>query len=225
MKLTVNKIRGFFLGFLIFIIYRTLSLTWKFQVSEPDELKNDLQQKTPFIMAHFHGDELALVALSKHYRIATMTSTSKDGEMMNTVLFLMGAKTSRGSSTRGGVSALKGLIQLSKNGSNSSFAVDGPKGPLHEVKPGLFELSRLMKSKIYSGGVACNQAWHFPKSWNQTYLPKPFATIQVVWLGPLEPVTKLADPRSPELAKALQNQLFAARQQAGKLFGQDPSRL
>ena len=188
MQLTFNKVRGFILGALIFIIYRTLSLTWRFQITEPESLKNDLGQENPFVMAHFHGDELALVALSRKYRIATMTSTSKDGEMMNTVLFLMGAKTSRGSSTRGGVSALKGLIQLSKKGSNTSFAVDGPKGPIHEIKPGVFEISRLMKSKIYAGGVFCERSWKFPRSWNKTYLPKPFAKIRVVWLGPLNPV-------------------------------------
>ena len=219
MNLTMNKIRGWFLGFLIWIIYRSLSLTWKISIQEPDTLKKSVAEKTPVILAHFHGDELALVALTPKYKIATMTSTSKDGELMNTVLHLLGGKTSRGSSTRGGVSALKGLIEHCKNGSNSSIAVDGPKGPIYEVKPGVFELSRLMKSQIFAGGVFCDRAWKFPRSWNKAYLPKPFAKIQVVWLGPLGPVTKQDDPRSPELAKTLQNQLFAAQQHAAKFIG------
>ncbi|MBC7421100.1 MAG: DUF374 domain-containing protein [Bdellovibrio sp.] len=219
MNISFNKIRGCFLGFLIWIIYRSLSLTWKIYIQEPDELKKNVFEKTPVILAHFHGDELALVALTPIYKIATMTSTSKDGELMNTVLHLLGGKTSRGSSTRGGVSALKGLIEHCRNGSNSSIAVDGPKGPIYEVKPGVFELSRLMKSQIFAAGVFCDRAWKFPRSWNKTYLPKPFAKIQVVWLGPSGPVTKQDDPRSPELAKTLQNQLFAAQQQAANLFG------
>ncbi len=219
MNLSFNRIRGFILGFLIWIIYRSLSLTWKKTILEPDSMKKNLASKTPMIFAHFHGDELALVSLTPIYKIATITSTSKDGELMTTVIHLLGGKTSRGSSTRGAVSALKGLIEICRNGSNSSFAVDGPKGPLHEVKPGVFELSRLMKSEIFAAGVFCDRAWHFPKAWNKTYLPKPFAKIQIVWLGPTGPVTKADDPRSPELAKALQNQLFAAQQQAAKVFG------
>lgn len=188
-------------------------------IEEPDSLKKNLQKKIPVVFAHFHGDELVLVSLVSRYKIATITSTSKDGEMMTAVIRLLGGKTSRGSSTRGGASALRGLIQYSKDGSNSSFAVDGPKGPLHEVKPGVFELSRLMKSEIFSAGILCDRAWHFPKSWNKAYLPKPFAQVRVVWLGPFGPITKTEDPRSPELAKALQNQLFAARQQASKFIG------
>ena len=215
----MHKFRGLFLGFLIWVIYRSLSLTWKLKIIEPTELKNDLSNKTPVIFAHFHQDELALVSLTPVYKIATMTSTSKDGELMSTVLRLLGGKVSRGSSTRGGANALKGLIQLCRQGANSSFAVDGPKGPIYEIKPGVFELSRLLKSPIYSGGVFCDRSWKFPRAWNKTYLPKPFARIDVVWIKAFDCVTKDQDPRSPELAKALQNQLFAARQQASNLFG------
>lgn len=182
-------------------------------------------EKKPIILAHFHGDELALVALTPKYKIATMTSTSKDGEIMNTVLRLLGGKTSRGSSTRGGAGALRGLIALCKNGFNSSVAVDGPKGPIYEVKPGIFELSRLLQSEIYCAGVFCKTAWRFPKSWNQTYLPKPFAKISVIWTGPFGPIEKKDNPRSEFLANSLKNQLLDARSQSGKVFGSVSSEL
>ena len=97
--------------------------------------------------------------------------------------------------------------------------MDGPRGPIYDPKPGVFELSRLLKSPIYAGGVFCDRAWSFPRSLNKTFLPKPFAKINVVWIKAFDRVTKDQDPRSPELAKALQNQLFAARQQASNLFG------
>lgn len=224
-KSFLYQIRASVLGFLIWLIYKTLSLTWRIHIQEPEALQNNRKNKTPVILAHFHGDELALVALVPIYKIATMTSTSKDGQLMDRVLHFLGGKTSRGSSTRGGASALRGLIELCKNGSNSSFAVDGPKGPIYQIKPGVFELSRLMKSEIFSAGVACDRAWHFPKAWNKTYLPKPFARIQIVWLGPIGPVLKSDDPRSADLANSLQNQLFAARQQAVNLFGSPKAEL
>ncbi|OFZ28826.1 MAG: hypothetical protein A2622_05265 [Bdellovibrionales bacterium RIFCSPHIGHO2_01_FULL_40_29] len=215
----MHKIRGHVLGFIVWIIYRILSATWRVRVVEDEALRSDIQNKQAVILSHFHQDELVLISLAPRYKIATMTSTSKDGEIMTTVLRLLGARISRGSSTRGGVSALKGLIQLCKNGSNSTFAVDGPKGPLYEPKAGVFEFSRLLKSPIYAAGVACDRAWHFPRAWNKTFLPKPFARVFVVWTKAQDPVTKDQDPRSPELAKTLKNQLFAARQHATNLFG------
>ncbi len=214
----MNKFRGLILGFLIWIIYKIISSTWRVTIFEPDDMKDLIQKKTPLILSHFHGDELVLISLVKKYKIATMTSTSKDGEIMNTALYLLGAKTSRGSSTRGGVSALKGLIQLCKLGHSCSFAVDGPKGPIFEVKPGVFEVSRLLRAPIFACGVSVDRAWHFPKSWNKTFFPKPFSKIIIYWLGPGRWIDKSIDPRDPDLAKALQNQLFDARGQSANLI-------
>ena len=216
------KIRGFVLGFLVWLIYRIISMTWRVQIFEPASMQDSLNNNESLILSHFHGDEIALISLVPRYKIATMTSTSKDGEIMNTVLALLGAKTSRGSSTRGGVSALKGLLSLMKKGHNCSFAVDGPRGPLHKVKPGVFETSRLTRSKIFAGGVAVSRAWHFPKSWNKAYFPKPFARVSFYWLDPQISVTKDTDPRDPNLAKVLENQLIDAHRLARKLIA-DPT--
>lgn len=200
----------------MFIFFRTLSLTWRVRVIEPDSLKKAVDERSPVVLAHWHGDELALLSLVKRYRIATIASQSKDGELMAKVLKWLGAKTSRGSSTRGGVQALKGLIRLVKDGGNVSFAVDGPKGPLHKVKPGVFELSRMIKAPVYAAGVACDRAIHFPKSWNKTYLPKPFAKILIIWVESSPPVEKEMDPRNPDLALALEHHLASAHQEAVK---------
>lgn len=213
-------LRKYVLGFLVWLVYRLWTATWRLQVEEPKEMKEFLQSKTPFLMAHWHGDELALIHLARKYKIATITSTSKDGELVNTVLKLLGAKTARGSSTRGAVGALKGLLTLAKQGRNISFAVDGPKGPLHVVKPGIFEFSKLKSFPIFVVAVECQQAILFPRSWNKTYFPKPFAKVKIVWKGPYPAVKKEQDPRSAELAENLKNQLFAAKQDALLLFGE-----
>lgn len=213
----MHKIRGLFLGFIVWVIYKLLSMTWKVELQEPDDMKAMMKERKPFILAHFHGDEIPLISLASRYKIATMTSTSKDGEMMNTALILLGAKTSRGSATRGGVSALKGLLKYCKEGSSCSMAVDGPKGPIFEVKPGVFEIARLMKAPIFAGGVFCDRAWHFPRAWNKAYLPKPFAQVRIVWTRFNFSIDKNTDPRSPELANSLKNQLFDARSQSAKL--------
>ncbi len=183
----------------------------------PESMRAGLMNKTTMLFAHWHGDELVLFHFIGKYRVATMASTSLDGEIMNTAVKLIGGKTTRGSSTRGGVSGLKGLIRLIKSESrNCSFAVDGPKGPIYQVKPGIFEMSRLLKAEIFPAGVSCSNAWKFEKSWNKTFLPKPFSKIIVYWGSPLTAVGSDLDPRSVDLAAGLKEALHQCRDSALK---------
>lgn len=211
-------LRKYVFASLVFVIYRVLSWTWRVRLIEPPEMVASLQNRTPFILAHWHGDEIVLIQLARRYRIATITSTSKDGEMMDLVLHWLGAVTSRGSSTRGGVNALKGLIRLVKSGYNCSFAVDGPKGPIYKAKPGVFEMSRLFSAPMYAAGVSVDRAWHFPKAWNKTFLPKPFAKIVIQWVGPMGEISREDDPRSPELALGLEKKLWESQALARKVI-------
>ncbi len=171
------------------------------------------------IFAHWHGDELVLASQIRHYRVATMTSTSKDGQIMDTVVKLIGGKTSRGSATRGGVGALKGLLKLLKSGFNASMAVDGPKGPIYKVKPGVFEIARVVEAPIYCSGISVDRFILFKKTWNQTYLPKPFAKILLQWSEPIY-ISRTEDPRNPQLALDLETRLHAAKYSATKLIAE-----
>ena len=212
--------RKYILPYLIWALYRGLSLTWRITIIEPPELKERLESRSGVVFAHWHGDELVFVGLIKQYRAAVMTSTSRDGDLMDRVARLLGARTSRGSSTRGAVSALKGLIRLAREGCNPSVAVDGPKGPYHKVKPGIFEISRLTGYPIYCGAAAADRALVFNKSWNKAFLPKPFAKISVVWHLASEAVTKNEDPKDPLIAASLEEKLDEAKREAIDIIGQ-----
>ena len=147
-----------------------------------------------------------------------MTSSSKDGQLIDFVIRKLGGKTSIGSSTRGAVSALKGLIRLCKSGHPSSMAVDGPTGPIYKVKPGVFELSLLAKARIYPAGVSSSNSHHFTKSWNKIYLPKPFAKIIVCLENPMPIVTKQDRDNFSNLSKTLEKKLNDAKRKASKLI-------
>lgn len=204
--------RTLVLPVLVYTLYRLLYATWRITFDECPSFRQALAERRPVILAHWHGDELAFIHLVARYRIATITSTSRDGELMNKVLGWLGAKTARGSSTRGGASALRGIISHCREGGhNISFAVDGPKGPIYKVKPGVFEFSRLMQAPIYTASVGVSRPHVFNRSWNKAVLPGLFSRIHVSVKPVMPAVTKDIDPRCPQLAGVLEGALNAER--------------
>jgi len=204
--------RRYFLPRLIYYFYRLWSFTWRVQLIEHPDLQKVVQNKEPIVFAHWHRDELAIVQFVTHYRIATMTSTSKDGQLIDFVIKKLGGNTSKGSSTRGGSSALLGLTRLIEEGYRGSIAVDGPKGPIFQAKPGVFELSRLSNAWIVPTGVASSSNFIFEKAWNKARLPKPFAKV-IVTFGKMTRVNQ-EDPRHPGLAYELGQEINRACQQS-----------
>lgn len=207
-------LRTHVLPVLLFVVYSALKLTWRVRIIEPASFKAALADGRPMVLAHWHGDELGILHLLRRYKVAVMTSTSKDGELMDRVVRLFGSQTSRGSSTRGGASALKGILRLARTGWRPSVAVDGPKGPYHKVKPGVFEISKVIGGEIFPITVDCDRKYVFEKAWNKTFLPLPFARVVVVWGEGLPAVNRDADSRDPELAKRLEDAIANAGQQA-----------
>jgi hypothetical protein len=202
------------IGFLIWLVYRPLSLTWRITSREPPSMSDALRERQPFIMAHWHGDLFALACLAKRYRLVTIASRSKDGRIMGTLLRLLGVKVSAGSSSRGGAAALKGLIRSMRDGHNCSFAVDGPRGPIYKLKPGVLETSRVVHCPIYYASVSCDRAFHWHRSWDRAYIPKPFARLDVQWRGPAPAVGRHDDPREPRVLARLEDLMLQAKRDA-----------
>lgn len=207
------------IGFLIWLVYRPLSFTWRITCREPQSMVNALRDRQPLILAHWHGDLFALACMAKRYRLVTIASRSKDGRIMATLLRLLGVRISEGSSSRGGAAALKGLIRLMREGYNCSFAVDGPRGPIYKLKPGVLETSRVVHCPIYYVSVSCDRAVHWHRSWDRTYIPKPFARIDVQWRGPLPALGRHDDARDPQALARLEELMLQAKRD-GRVPGQ-----
>lgn len=203
-----------------FLLYKAFCFTWRISIEESADLQRARRDKTPIVYAHWHGDELGILYLLKPYRACAMISTSSDGAIMDRVVRLLGAETSRGSSTRGGVTALRGILRLAKDGWSPSVAVDGPKGPYHKVKAGVFEIAKLTEAEVFPLTVACSKAWVFKKAWNKTYLPKPFARIQVVFGPALPRITRADDAHDPTLSSRLEIALSDAEQHARRTLAE-----
>jgi lysophospholipid acyltransferase (LPLAT)-like uncharacterized protein len=203
---------------LVYFFYRILIALWRIKIVEHPDVTAKIKAGQPLILAHWHGDELALFHLVRPYNLATMTSTSRDGEIVDFLIRKLGGDTSRGSSTRGGVAALKGLIRLCRSGRIVSIAVDGPRGPIYQPKPGVFELSKICGAAIVPVGVVANHSFVFKNAWNKAFLPLPGSKVVIYFAQPIAPLLENEEPKNMALATTHTSQLGAAKQQAAKII-------
>lgn len=165
---------------LIAPIYWFYSRLWRETVvGDAEVIRRFYENREPCVYAHWHGDELVLIGHYSYRKLAVLSSLSKDGTIMARVLTLLGYKVFRGSSSRGGARGLLNLIRAVRDGAQSALAVDGPKGPIYEVKPGIVELAKKTGQVIVPVRASCDRAWFIPRAWNKSYVPKPFAKVRV----------------------------------------------
>lgn len=97
----------------------------------------------PCIYAMWHENQFCVHGLPDRANVNILISNSLDGEIIAKVCEKWGFKTCRGSSNRkGAVSGTLKMISKLKQGENIAIMVDGPRGPLHKVKPGAVVLAR-----------------------------------------------------------------------------------
>ena len=102
----------------------------------------NLERLPQYILTFWHSHLLLMLHSRFRRPISTMISRSKDGEIIARVFDWYGVHSARGSSTRGGGIALRALIREAREGKNSAFTPDGPKGPPRIVKEGVIQAAR-----------------------------------------------------------------------------------
>lgn len=98
---------------------------------------------TPCVYAMWHENQFLVHGIPDRSNLNILISNSLDGQIVASVCEQWGFQVCRGSSKRrGSVSGTLKLIEKLKNGENAAIMVDGPRGPLHQVKPGAIVLAR-----------------------------------------------------------------------------------
>ena len=76
----------------------------------------------------------------------------------------------RGSSTRGWVTGLKGMVEAHQAGYDLIIVPDGPRGPRYQAKPGVLQLARATGAPVYP--VTYGAAWKTTVgSWDRLLIP------------------------------------------------------
>lgn len=213
----VRRIQGFCTALAVVAFYWTLTRLWRFRhIRYPSQA----QVPGPRVYAHWHGDELLMVGAYVRSGMAVMASWSKDGELMKRVLTWLGYRVVRGSSSRGGGAGLKGLIDaVIKEKREASLAVDGPRGPIYKVKPGILMLAQQTGRPLIGAASAAGRRFVFKKAWNQCYLPFPFSKCVIVYGEPMFVPPDVSKEEFEAIRLKLEQELTAMKAEAELLVG------
>jgi len=102
-----------------------------------EEGRERIDAEGPKLLAVWHNRLIAPILRLGDLGIGVVVSQSDDGEMITRVIEKLGFVGLRGSSSRGGSNALRGILRHAKSGNNIAFTPDGPRGPRYKVKPGI----------------------------------------------------------------------------------------
>lgn len=175
---------------LILALSRILCLalhgTYRYRVINPQARAQAeaLYAHRAFAIACWHQNCFAGILSHAKQNIALLISRSFDGAVISAVAKSLGHDPVRGSSRKGGREALEELIIRMPRGQLAAFTVDGPKGPIHQVKRGVLELSAKTGAPVLPMLAIADRFWTFHKSWDKFRVPKPFARVSVLYGQP-----------------------------------------
>jgi lysophospholipid acyltransferase (LPLAT)-like uncharacterized protein len=142
--------------------------------------------------------------------------------MIARVITRLGFGLVRGSTTRGGVKAIRELVASGKL-NHLAITPDGPRGPRRVCQQGIGMVSIMTGLPVYPIGIAYRSAW-YARSWDRFGIPKPFSRCCVI-LGPaVRPdnyrLSQL-ELHTAEIQKAMET--ITARAEYWRIHGHFPS--
>jgi len=156
-------------------IVKLLSISWRCR-----RLNSLPTEKA--IFAFWHRNILPLMYFHRNKNYVVIVSKSQDGDLIADVCEKLGYLTARGSTSRGGSSALRNMIAQSRKYS-LAFTPDGPKGPACKIKEGIVYLAKLTGLPIVLISARVGHEIVF-NSWDRFRLPLPFSRIEVIYDTP-----------------------------------------
>ncbi|HVS15896.1 MAG TPA: DUF374 domain-containing protein [Thermoanaerobaculia bacterium] len=215
---------------LLDLVLRALIRTWRIQVIAGEEtVAAVLAGHQTVAFCFWHNRILPATGFFVRRLLAVgadltlVTSASRDGELAARFSRRRGARVVRGSTSRGGARAVRGVLRtVRRHGSSPVLVPDGPKGPPYRFKAGVVGLAQVARVPIVCLGAAAERAWVL-RTWDRMLLPRPFSRVAVA-LGEPRPVPQGASERDLEAARReCEEELMALTRSAEAVVGaRDP---
>ena len=185
---------GFVTAWVIRLWMGTLRVRCRCLGPDVDPHRRELRGR--YVYAFWHENMMLPAYCYARPDIWVLISQHADGQLIAEVCRHLGFRTVRGSTTRGGVEAVRQMLRLGRKGHLASTP-DGPRGPRRHVQPGLVYLAARTGMPIVPVGIGFRRHWRL-RSWDRFAVPRPWGLGACV-LG--EPIDVPADAGRATLAE------------------------
>jgi lysophospholipid acyltransferase (LPLAT)-like uncharacterized protein len=159
------------------------TLRHKYRPLGPNLDPNHPGLKERYIYAFWHENLLLPAYHFGRPDIWVLISRHADGQVMAEACRHLSFRLVRGSTTRGGVEAVRQLVKMGRKG-HLGITPDGPKGPRRIVQPGLIYLAARTGLPIAPCGFSYDRPWRL-RSWDRFALPRPYSLSTCVTAEPI----------------------------------------
>ena len=198
----------------------TMFLGWTTKIywfKTEEALKFDREGQN-YVFGVWHNQQLFLLYPYRGQKICALISLSDDGEYIARCLPHFGMKAVRGSTTRGGASALIKLKNIAEAGYHPMLTPDGPRGPIYKVQHGILFLALKTGLPIIPVGTALSHKIKVG-SWDKMRVPLPFGKTALTY-G--KAVYVRSDAEMEAAAAELEKQLNWAPDHSERLINKKP---
>ena len=167
-----------------FFLIQGLRATMKIEELNGEYIRGLWARGENAIAAFWHGRLLMMPLVYGGGGLKILTSSHRDGELITRTVRHFGQETVRGSSTRGGIAGIKGLVRALREGYDVAIAPDGPRGPRFKVQPGVIQLAKLSGRPVFPLTFSATPR-KVLNSWDRFIIPLPFSRGIFVWGDPI----------------------------------------
>lgn len=200
---------------------RLLAMTIRKEIFFPDRPQRFWDEGQNVIIAFWHQRLLMMPFAYPRSSGCMLISQHRDGEFIARTVKLFGVDSIRGSTTRGGFSALREMIRVFRKGSDIAITPDGPQGPKHVVQGGILQLARETGAPILPLTYSASRKKIF-QSWDQFIFPLPFSKVVYMWGEPLFVPRDIGKEGLEEKRLLLQERLKQITEETDRLFKKKP---
>lgn len=184
MKKAIRKLYPYFFIWVIKPLLHLISMTCKWKVSGLDSFRHIAANEKCILML-WHNDlaftPCVLYKYAPDFLYAALISKSRDGELISAVVESYKAGRAIRVPHQGRHNALHELIkQINEQKEIVIITPDGPRGPRHELKPGVAMAAIETGASVVPLSWESSSFWELP-TWDKLKIPKPFSTISVTF--------------------------------------------
>lgn len=181
-----NRLLVITFGWMIYFTLRLIFWTVRkrYAIADPDTLAYQPDTKGRYLYCTWHDSILLPLFLGRPRHMAAIVSQHRDGGYLTDLMRKLRIHCVRGSSTSGGVEALREAIKVAQE-RHITITPDGPQGPRRELKDGIVFLASKARRPIVATGFYCERCWRIQGRWTDLVVPRPFSKVYLVLSQPI----------------------------------------